>query len=173
MGMPKRTEPEIKRVSLTFALLHLLAAGQEDVTKFEYMDRPERDSRKLLLLSKRFPSLSSTSTYGLTIGKEWYHSHVRYVDLTWTRSGIKQRQDHSTRTSNGSTPTRPRLRTSSHRLVLRRLSQRSDRSRLPPRFERTNPRRLDFEPRCRNRSTKEVHSSIRRPFDPHQYLERV
>ena len=57
MGMPQRTEPEIKRVSLTFALLHLLAAGQEDVTKFEYMDRPERDSRKLLLLSKRFPSL--------------------------------------------------------------------------------------------------------------------
>lgn len=44
--MPKRTEPEIKRVSLTFALLHLLAAGQEDVSKFHYMDKPDRDARK-------------------------------------------------------------------------------------------------------------------------------
>ncbi|GAA6003166.1 hypothetical protein JCM10207_001781 [Rhodosporidiobolus poonsookiae] len=43
-ALAKRTEPEIKRVSLTFALLHLLAAGQEDVFAFHYMDRPDKDS---------------------------------------------------------------------------------------------------------------------------------
>ncbi|GAA6059902.1 hypothetical protein JCM10212_005285 [Sporobolomyces blumeae] len=50
-AMPHRTEPEIKRVSLTFALLHLLAAGQEDITKFEYMDPPERDAIMFALLT--------------------------------------------------------------------------------------------------------------------------
>ncbi|KAG0659288.1 putative ATP-dependent RNA helicase dhr2 [Rhodotorula mucilaginosa] len=42
--MEKRSQPEIQRVSLSFALLHLLAAGQEDVFRFEYMDRPSKES---------------------------------------------------------------------------------------------------------------------------------
>ncbi|GAA5881642.1 hypothetical protein JCM3774_005706 [Rhodotorula dairenensis] len=42
--MEKRTQPEIQRVSLSFALLHLLAAGQEDVFRFHYMDRPSKES---------------------------------------------------------------------------------------------------------------------------------
>lgn len=46
--MPQRTEPEIKRVSLTFASLHLLAAGQENVWNFHFMDQPDRDARELL-----------------------------------------------------------------------------------------------------------------------------
>lgn len=44
MDLEKTTKPEIQRVSLTFALLHLLAAGQEDVFKFDFMDRPSKDS---------------------------------------------------------------------------------------------------------------------------------
>lgn len=43
-SLQKRSEPEIKRVSLTFALLHLLAAGQEDVGAFHYMDKPDLDA---------------------------------------------------------------------------------------------------------------------------------
>lgn len=42
--MEKRSQPEIQRVSLSFALLHLLAAGQEDVFSFQYMDRPSKES---------------------------------------------------------------------------------------------------------------------------------
>ncbi|POY72033.1 hypothetical protein BMF94_4948 [Rhodotorula taiwanensis] len=38
--MEKRSQPEIQRVSLSFALLHLKAAGQEDVYNFSYMDAP-------------------------------------------------------------------------------------------------------------------------------------
>ncbi|CEQ42543.1 SPOSA6832_04364 [Sporobolomyces salmonicolor] len=51
LTMPQRTEPEIQRVSLTFALLHLLAAGQENVFEFEYMDRPDKDSIMFALLT--------------------------------------------------------------------------------------------------------------------------
>ncbi|GAA5869404.1 hypothetical protein JCM1840_005461 [Sporobolomyces johnsonii] len=51
LAMPQRTEPEIQRVSLTFALLHLLAAGQENVFEFEYMDRPDKDSIMFALLT--------------------------------------------------------------------------------------------------------------------------
>ncbi|GAA5907222.1 uncharacterized protein JCM6883_006182 [Sporobolomyces salmoneus] len=51
LSMPQRTEPEIKRVSLTFALLHLMAAGQEDVSKFHYMDKPDRDALMFALLT--------------------------------------------------------------------------------------------------------------------------
>ncbi|GAA5946514.1 hypothetical protein JCM10213_002062 [Rhodosporidiobolus nylandii] len=51
--LAKRTEPEIKRVSLTYALLHLLAAGQEDVMSFQYMDRPEKDAIVFALLTLR------------------------------------------------------------------------------------------------------------------------
>ncbi|GAA6038833.1 hypothetical protein JCM8097_002918 [Rhodosporidiobolus ruineniae] len=51
--MEKRTQPEIKRVSLSFALLHLLAAGQENVFDFHYMDTPDRDSIVFALLTLR------------------------------------------------------------------------------------------------------------------------
>jgi HrpA-like RNA helicase len=37
-------QPEIQRCELDFALLHLLAAGQQDVTAFEYMDRPDDEA---------------------------------------------------------------------------------------------------------------------------------
>lgn len=50
--MPKTTIPEIQRVSLTFALLHLLAAGQDDVYKFKYMDNPSRESSKLRMIPR-------------------------------------------------------------------------------------------------------------------------
>ncbi|SCZ98073.1 BZ3500_MvSof-1268-A1-R1_Chr3-3g06556 [Microbotryum saponariae] len=49
--LPRTTKPEIQRVSLTFALLHLLAAGQGDVWSFDFMDRPERDSITFALLT--------------------------------------------------------------------------------------------------------------------------
>ncbi|KAI5479929.1 ATP-dependent rna helicase dhx8 [Pseudohyphozyma bogoriensis] len=42
--MNKNTKPEIQRVSLTFAILHLLAAGQENVWDFNFMDRPSKES---------------------------------------------------------------------------------------------------------------------------------
>ncbi|GAA6005855.1 uncharacterized protein JCM10292_004661 [Rhodotorula paludigena] len=43
-ALEKRSQPEIQRVSLTFALLHLLANGQDDVFAFHYMDRPDKDA---------------------------------------------------------------------------------------------------------------------------------
>ncbi|GAA5982727.1 hypothetical protein JCM11641_007769 [Rhodosporidiobolus odoratus] len=51
LALEKRTQPEIKRVSLTFALLHLMAAGQEDVWSFQYMDRPDKDAIVFALLT--------------------------------------------------------------------------------------------------------------------------
>lgn len=44
MDLPAVSKPEIQRVSLTFAILHLLASGQEDIWTFQYMDPPSRDS---------------------------------------------------------------------------------------------------------------------------------
>ena len=38
--------PEIKRCSLAFVLLHLKAAGQDDVFNFPYMDRPDDSASK-------------------------------------------------------------------------------------------------------------------------------
>ncbi|GAA5855522.1 hypothetical protein JCM9279_006036 [Rhodotorula babjevae] len=49
--LDKRTQPEIQRVSLTFALLHLLAAGQADVFEFHYMDKPDKDSILFALMT--------------------------------------------------------------------------------------------------------------------------
>ncbi|GAA5834456.1 hypothetical protein JCM11251_007013 [Rhodosporidiobolus azoricus] len=52
-ALERRTLPEIKRVSLTFALLHLLAAGQDDVFTFHYMDRPDKESIVFALVTLR------------------------------------------------------------------------------------------------------------------------
>ncbi|BGP51912.1 Salivary acidic proline-rich phosphoprotein 1/2 [Rhodotorula kratochvilovae] len=49
--LEKRTQPEIQRVSLTFALLHLLAAGQDDVFSFHFMDRPDKESILFALMT--------------------------------------------------------------------------------------------------------------------------
>ncbi|ORY76229.1 P-loop containing nucleoside triphosphate hydrolase protein [Leucosporidium creatinivorum] len=51
LELEKTTKPEIQRVSLTFAILHLLAAGQEDVWKFDFMDRPSKESITAALLT--------------------------------------------------------------------------------------------------------------------------
>ncbi|EMS21675.1 hypothetical protein NBRC10512_002503 [Rhodotorula toruloides] len=50
-GLEKRSQPEIQRVSLTFAILHLLASGQDDVFKFSFMDPPDVESIKFALLT--------------------------------------------------------------------------------------------------------------------------
>lgn len=42
--------PEIQRCSLAFALLHLLASGQEDVFAFDFMDRPEDSAMAAALM---------------------------------------------------------------------------------------------------------------------------
>lgn len=47
--MEKRSLPEIQRVSLSFALLHLKAAGQDDVYNFSYMDAPSVTSSESAL----------------------------------------------------------------------------------------------------------------------------
>ncbi|KAH9812814.1 P-loop containing nucleoside triphosphate hydrolase protein [Melampsora americana] len=46
----KITEPEIKRCSLSFAVLHLLASGVSDVFKFDFMDPPDTGDLKFALL---------------------------------------------------------------------------------------------------------------------------
>lgn len=53
LQMEKRSLPEIQRVSLSFALLHLLAAGQDDVFNFAYMDRPYKESSECRRQSSR------------------------------------------------------------------------------------------------------------------------
>lgn len=40
-SMPSSQVPEIQRCSLTFAILHLLAAGQQDINSFDFLDAPE------------------------------------------------------------------------------------------------------------------------------------
>ncbi|KAM0752482.1 P-loop containing nucleoside triphosphate hydrolase protein [Meredithblackwellia eburnea MCA 4105] len=47
--LPEVATPEIQRVSMTFAILHILAAGQEDVFKFDFMDSPSEGSIKTSL----------------------------------------------------------------------------------------------------------------------------
>jgi ATP-dependent RNA helicase DHX33 len=48
--------PEIQRCSLSFALLHLMAAGQQDVRLFDYMDRPDEKASG----SQSHPTCSET-----------------------------------------------------------------------------------------------------------------
>ncbi|CAH7687057.1 P-loop containing nucleoside triphosphate hydrolase protein [Phakopsora pachyrhizi] len=43
-------EPEIKRCSLSFAVLHLLAAGVEDIFAFKFMDKPEVDDLRFAVV---------------------------------------------------------------------------------------------------------------------------
>ncbi|BGP59678.1 Salivary acidic proline-rich phosphoprotein 1/2 [Rhodotorula toruloides] len=50
-GLEKRSQPEIQRVSLTFAILHLIASGQDDVFKFSFMDPPDVESIKFAILT--------------------------------------------------------------------------------------------------------------------------
>ncbi|KAK4051658.1 Salivary acidic proline-rich phosphoprotein 1/2 [Microbotryomycetes sp. JL201] len=49
--LDKTTKPEIQRVSLTFAMLQLAAAGQYKIWDFAFMDRPATDAIKSALLS--------------------------------------------------------------------------------------------------------------------------
>ncbi|KAK4056479.1 Salivary acidic proline-rich phosphoprotein 1/2 [Microbotryomycetes sp. JL221] len=49
--LDKTTKPEIQRVSLTFAILHLIAAGQNEVFSFKFMDQPDMDAIKQALLT--------------------------------------------------------------------------------------------------------------------------
>lgn len=49
-SLAKITEPEIKRCSLSFAILHLLATGVEDIFNFEFMDKPELNDLKFALV---------------------------------------------------------------------------------------------------------------------------
>ncbi|PLW37019.1 hypothetical protein PCANC_14016 [Puccinia coronata f. sp. avenae] len=49
-SLAKITEPEIKRCSLSFAILHLLATGVEDIFSFEFMDKPKLDDLKFALV---------------------------------------------------------------------------------------------------------------------------
>ncbi|KAG0142686.1 hypothetical protein CROQUDRAFT_673415 [Cronartium quercuum f. sp. fusiforme G11] len=46
----KTTEPEIKRSSLSFVVLHLLASGVTDVFQFDFMDPPETDGMRAALI---------------------------------------------------------------------------------------------------------------------------
>lgn len=56
IALPRTTKPEIQRVSLTFAILHLFASGQEDVWSFAFMDRPAKESSPSFFPSRSFPS---------------------------------------------------------------------------------------------------------------------
>ncbi|POW15075.1 hypothetical protein PSHT_07206 [Puccinia striiformis] len=49
-SLAKITEPEIKRCSLSFAILHLLATGVQDIFSFDFMDKPELDDLKFALV---------------------------------------------------------------------------------------------------------------------------
>jgi len=49
-SLAKITEPEIKRCSLSFAILHLLATGVDDIFSFEFMDKPKLDDLKFALV---------------------------------------------------------------------------------------------------------------------------
>jgi ATP-dependent RNA helicase DHX33 len=52
--MRKAILPEIQRCSLTFAILHLLAYGQQDVWKFEFMDRPDTEASECCVFKSVF-----------------------------------------------------------------------------------------------------------------------
>ena len=43
-SLPEETEPEIKRCNLAMVLLLLKASGIDDLTSFDFMDKPSRDS---------------------------------------------------------------------------------------------------------------------------------
>ncbi|POW07741.1 hypothetical protein PSHT_09842 [Puccinia striiformis] len=49
-SLAKITEPEIKRCSLSFAILHLLATGVQDIFSFDFMDKPKLDDLKFALV---------------------------------------------------------------------------------------------------------------------------
>lgn len=67
-GRPEQTEPEIRRVDLAGAVLHLLCAGESDITHFPWLDPPrEVTVKQALSLLRR---LDAVDDHGVThVGK--------------------------------------------------------------------------------------------------------
>lgn len=93
----KEVPPEIQRCSLAFALLHLMAAGQEDVGRFDYMDRPEDGASELAI------SGCHRSRADIRAAIESRSSHDRAVYAGCHRQ--KRWQNHKGGTEDGLTAT--------------------------------------------------------------------
>lgn len=79
-GRPDQTEPEIRRVDLAGAVLHLLTVGEADVERFPWLDppRPETVTHALDLL-RRLDLLDSAgrlTELGQTVGRLPVHPRV-------------------------------------------------------------------------------------------------
>lgn len=98
--MRKALLPEIQRCSLAFALLHLLAYGQEDVTKFNFMDRPSNESSKSA--NVRPCSLRSSEPLTLALSRFCFDGAV------WSRCYRSERPHHRSGQADGSSTFRTR-----------------------------------------------------------------
>lgn len=70
LGLQESTKPEIQRVSLNFAILHLLASGMEDVWSFQFMDRPDKDAINAALFTLRGLDALNDRGHITPLGKE-------------------------------------------------------------------------------------------------------
>ncbi len=91
---PEQTEPEIRRVDLCGAILHLLALGEADVLKFPWLDppRPEAVQQSLRLLEQlELFERSSLNELGQSAARLPVHPRIARLLLEGQRLGIAHR----------------------------------------------------------------------------------
>ncbi|MFO0850117.1 MAG: hypothetical protein U0871_16405 [Gemmataceae bacterium] len=92
---PDQTEPEIRRVDLAGAVLHLLTVGETDVERFPWLDppRPETVAHALDLL-RRLDLLDAggrLTDLGQTVGRLPIHPRVGRLLVEGQRLGVADR----------------------------------------------------------------------------------
>ena len=91
---PEQTEPEIRRVDLCGAILHLLALGEADVLKFPWLDppRPEAVQQSLRLLEHlELLEAGSLTELGQSAARLPVHPRLARLLLEGQRLGIAHR----------------------------------------------------------------------------------
>jgi ATP-dependent helicase HrpB len=93
-GRPDQTEPEIRRVDLAGAVLHLLTTGETDVERFPWLDppRPETVAQALDLLDRLGLRADGRLTpLGETVGRLPVHPRVGRLLVEGQRLGVADR----------------------------------------------------------------------------------
>lgn len=152
LGLPQSQVPEIQRCSLQFALLHLLASGQENVFTFEFMDPPDREAS----------AYSCGIKYTLLMSMNSDRSNAPPLR---SRSSRQQTRHLSHRSTNGFFPTRTDLCAHFDCLFRNWLPARSDFPRLASFLLRQPPHDVCQHPGTSSRSPCEIRTPGRRSFD--------
>jgi ATP-dependent helicase HrpB len=90
----EQTEPEIRRVDLAGAVLHLLCLGEADVTRFPWLEPPRDDAvTQALALLRRLGALHETAVtdLGRTLARLPVHPRLGRLLVEGRRLGVAER----------------------------------------------------------------------------------